>query len=84
MTTESTQKNTRPKILNGIAVSSKMKDTVVVMVERFVKHPRYGKYIKHRKKIKAHDVGNTVSVGDKVSIQETKPISKDKSFIVLK
>lgn len=57
-----------------------MKDTVVVLVERYEKHPKYGKFIKSSKKFKAHDAGNTAKVGDKVTIVETKPISKDKHF----
>jgi small subunit ribosomal protein S17 len=72
------------KILSGIVVSDKMKNTIVVKVQRFVKHPKIGKYIKIAKKFKAHDEGNTVKIGDKVLIQETKPISKDKSFILIK
>lgn len=71
------------RILRGSVVSDKMQDTVVVSVERYVKHPKIGKYVRLKKKFKAHDKGNTKSVGDVVSIQETKPISKDKHFIVL-
>ena len=73
---------TKPKILSGTVVSNKMKDTVVVSVERYEKHPKYEKFIKRRKKFKAHDVGNTKLIGEKVEIIETKPISKDKHFIV--
>ena len=73
---------TRGKILSGVVVSNKMKDTIVVSVERYEKHPKYEKFIKRRKKFKAHDVGNTKAVGDKVEIVESKPISKDKHFIV--
>jgi len=68
------------KILSGIVVSNKMKDTIVVSVERYEKHPKYGKFIKRRKKFKVHDTGNTAKVGDKVEILETRPISKDKHF----
>jgi len=71
------------KILSGTVVSDKMKDTVVVVVERYEKHPKYGKYIKSRKKFKAHDAGNTKKIGDKVEIRETRPISKDKHFMVI-
>jgi len=71
------------KTLSGTVVSNKMKDTVVVSVERYEKHPKYGKFIKRRKKFKAHDVGNTKSVGEKVKIVESKPISKDKHFVVI-
>ena len=83
MTESAKQKNSTAKILKGKVVSTKMKDTVVVLVERYVKHPQYGKFIRLRKKIKAHDAGNTKSVGEVVSIRETKPISKQKSFIVV-
>ncbi len=74
----------KPKILTGTVVSDKMKDTVVVVVESFEPHKKYEKYIKRRKKFKAHDAGNTAKIGDKVSIVETRPISKDKHFKLLK
>lgn len=73
----------KPKILSGTVISNKMKDTVVVSVERYEKHAKYGKFIKQRKKFKAHDIGNSKSVGDKVKIVESRPISKDKHFIVI-
>lgn len=72
------------KIFSGTVVSDKMKDTIVVSVERYDKHPKYGKFIKKRKKFKVHDVGNTAKVGDKVAIEETKPISKDKHFALIR
>jgi small subunit ribosomal protein S17 len=71
------------KILKGIVTSDKMKDTVTVRVERYVKHPKYKKYIHIHKKYKAHDAGNTKKIGDKVEIEETAPISKDKHFKVI-
>lgn len=71
------------KILSGVVVSDKMKDTCVVSVTRFVKHPKYKKYYKESKKYKAHDLGNTKKVGDKIAIMETRPISKDKHFVVV-
>jgi small subunit ribosomal protein S17 len=71
---------TKAKVLSGTVVSDKMKDTVVVSVESYKKHPKYGKFIRERKKFKAHDAGNTAKVGDKVEIVESKPISKDKHF----
>ena len=71
------------KILSGTVVSDKMKDTIVVSVERYEKHPKYAKFIKRRKKFKVHDAGNTAKIGDKVRIIETRPISKDKSFKLL-
>ncbi|MEK7135432.1 MAG: 30S ribosomal protein S17 [Patescibacteria group bacterium] len=74
---------TKAKVLRGTVVSTKMKDTVVVLVERFEKHPKYEKFIKRSKRFKAHDLGNTKVVGEKVDIRETKPISKDKHFVVV-
>lgn len=71
------------RVLRGITVSDKMKDTCVVLVTRFVKHRKYKKYYKVSKKYKAHDVGNTKKIGDKVEIMESRPISKDKHFIVI-
>jgi small subunit ribosomal protein S17 len=76
-------KITQKKTLKGVVVSDKMQKTVVVSVNRFVKHPKYGKYLKSQKKYKAHDEENAFKTGDKVIIEETKPISKDKSFKVI-
>lgn len=70
------------KTLQGTVVSTKMKDTIVVLVERYEKHPKYEKFVKHKKRFKAHDAGNTKVMGETVTIVETKPISKDKHFIV--
>jgi len=78
-----TEKTIKGKVLSGTVVSNKMKDTVVVLVERYGKHPKYSKFIKRGKKFKAHDVGNTKAIGDKVKIVESRPISKDKHFIVV-
>jgi small subunit ribosomal protein S17 len=71
------------KVLSGKIVSAKMKDTIVVLVERFTKHPKYGKFLKRQKKFKVHDAGNKHKEGEVVEIIETKPISKDKHFMVL-
>ena len=71
------------KVMTGIVTSDKMKDTVVVKVSRFMKHPKYGKYVSIDKKFKADDKGNTKKIGDKVTIEECKPISKDKHFVVI-
>ncbi len=83
MTTDTQKKVTQPKILKGTVVSNKMKDTVVVSVERFVMHPRYKKFVKSRKRYQAHDQGNTKQIGDTVEIKETKPISKMKRFRIV-
>ena len=72
------------KVLKGKVVSDKMDKTVVVSVSNFIKHPKYGKYYQKNKKYKAHDEENKYKVGDKVEIIETRPISKDKKFRVLK
>lgn len=77
------KQSTKGKVLSGTVVSNKMKDTVVVLVERFEKHPKYEKFVKRSKKFKAHDAGNTKQMGEAVNIHETKPISKDKHFIVV-
>ncbi len=72
------------KVLSGVIVSDKMDKTVTVLVNRFVKHPKYGKFMKISKKYKAHDEENKYKEGDKVQIEETNPISKDKTFKVIK
>ncbi len=70
--------------LTGIIVSNKMSKTVVVKVERMKKHPKYQQRFKVRKKYKAHDEKDEFKVGDKVIIEETKPLSKWKSWRVIK
>ena len=65
-----------------MVVSDKMTNTCTVLVTRFVKDKKYKKYHKINKKYKAHDVGNTKAIGDKVSIIECRPISKDKHFMI--
>ena len=74
----------KKRILEGTVTSDKMKDTIVVKVDRYVKLPKYEKYVTISKKFKAHDAGNTKKIGDKVSIIETAPISKDKRFTLVK
>ena len=78
-----TKNITNKKKLTGTIVSDKMMKTVTVLVERFVKHPKYGKFMKISKKYKAHDEANTYREGDKVVIEECRPISKDKTFTVV-
>lgn len=78
-----TQENITQKILKGTVVSDKMDKTVIVAVDRFKKHPKYQKYIRITKRYKAHDAANAHKSGDKVSIQECAPHSKDKSFTVI-
>lgn len=71
------------KILTGVVVSNKMDKTVVVSVSRYVKIPKYNKYVSRDKRFKAHDPENKCQVGDRVKIRETRPISKDKHFEVI-
>ncbi len=64
----------------GVVVSNKMDKTIVIAVERKVKHLKYGKFIKSRKKFIAHDEENTCNIGDTVRIMETRPLSKNKCW----
>ena len=88
MATENTQQHTEEKangrVFRGTVVSVKMQDTVTVAVGRYVKHPKYKKFLRRTKKYLAHDAGNTVSEGDVVTIRETKPRSKRKRFEIVK
>ena len=72
-----------PKRLRGVVVSDKAAKTIVILVSRYVRHPKYGKYMKKQKKYKAHDETNAHKVGETVTIQECRPISKDKHFRVI-
>ena len=78
MTEERTLRKTRV----GVVVSSKMDKTIVVAIEDNVKHPVYGKIIKHTLKVHAHDENNECGVGDRVAIMETRPLSKTKRWRV--
>ena len=71
------------KTLRGVVTSNKMKDTVAVSVTRYVKHPKYKKYRTVNKKYLAHNPGNTLEIGDRVVIQERRPLSKRKHFEVI-
>lgn len=68
------------KTLTGTVVSDKMNKTAVVLLEKKVKHPRYGKYVKKSTKYKVHDQDNICKIGDVVTITEVRPISKNKSW----
>ena len=71
------------KVRDGIVVSDKMQKTVVVALQRRVKHPVYGKMITRTKHVKAHDEENSAKTGDTVRIMETRPLSKDKRWRVV-
>ena len=73
----------RTRVTTGKVVSNKMDKTITVLLERRVKHPVYGKYITRSSKIHAHDENNQCSIGDTVTVAETRPISKSKSWKLL-
>lgn len=68
------------KVVSGIVSSDKMNKTIAVTVEYLAKHPKYGKYIRKRTTYKAHDPENQAHIGDKVTIRETRPLSKTKRW----
>jgi small subunit ribosomal protein S17 len=78
----SEEAKTRRKIV-GRVVSDKMDKTVSVAIERLIKHPVYGKYIRRTSKVLAHDATNDCKPGDRVAISECRPISKNKSWEVV-
>lgn len=75
--------STRARTVTGVVLSNKMDKTIVVRVERQVKHPLYGKFVKKTKKIHAHDENNDCGVGDTVTVVESRPLSKNKSWRLL-
>jgi len=77
------QKSVR-KTRVGTVVSDKMDKTVVVAVERLITHPMYRKFVRKRNKFKAHDADNSCRVGDRVLIEESRPLSKEKRWVVVK
>ncbi len=79
-----TEGTTQGRVLRGTVVSTKMKDTITVAVERYVMHPKYKKFMRRTKKFLVHDEGNTAKEGEKVDIRETKPRSKRKHFELIK
>ena len=73
----------RTRVTTGKVVSNKMDKTITVLIERRVKHPVYGKYITRSSKIHAHDESNQCGIGDTVTVAETRPISKSKTWKLL-
>ena len=80
MSSEQTLTRNLRKTRVGIITSDKMEKTITVAVERRVKHPLYGKFMKKTKKYHAHDEENTARIGDRVRIMETRPLSKSKRW----
>ena len=75
--------NTQGRTLTGKVISDKMDKTIVILVQRLVKHELYNKVMKKSTKISAHDENNECHIGDIVTIKETKPISKNKTFVLV-
>ena len=75
--------STNPRILTGVVTSDKANKTITVKIERNVKHPLYGKFIKRATIVHAHDENNDASIGDLVSVKECRPISKNKTWILV-
>jgi len=77
------EENKTKRTLVGLVVSDKMDKTVSVAIERKIKHPVYGKYVRRTTKLLAHDASNECKPGDRVTISECRPISKNKSWTVV-
>jgi len=80
MTATTTAARARRKVRIGRVVSDRMDKTVVVSIERLVKHPTVGRYVRQRSKYKVHDENNECRVGDTIRFMETRPMSKDKRW----
>ncbi|UVK77296.1 MAG: 30S ribosomal subunit protein S17 [Sodalis sp. Fse] len=76
--------NKKLRTLQGRVVSDKMDKSIVVAIERFVKHPIYGKFIKRTTKLHVHDKNNDSDVGDLVEVSECRPISKSKAWTLVR
>lgn len=75
--------NSNPRVLTGVVTSDKADKTITVQIERKVKHPLYGKIIKRSTKVHAHDESNAATIGDIVTVQECRPLSKSKTWMLL-
>ena len=80
MSLNETNETKTGRLVSGKVVSSKMDKSIVVLVERRVKHPVYGKYITRSSKLHAHDANNECKEGDKVTVKEVRPMSKTKTW----
>ena len=73
----------KARTMQGVVETNGMQDSIVVRVNRFIKHPKYKKFVRKSTKIMAHDADNSAGVGDTVTIQEVAPISKNKSWTLV-
>ena len=80
MAEASVERQTNPRTVTGVVVSDRMNKTITVRVERQVKHPVYGKYMRKTSKLHAHDEDNTCHVGDTVTVIECRPLAKTKTW----
>lgn len=78
--TEQVAENAKQLAMIGVVVSNKMNKSIVVQLERKVRHPQYGKYVKRFTKLVAHDETNTSNIGDTVKIERSRPLSKTKCW----
>ena len=74
------EERNRRKVREGLVTSNKMEKSIVVSVERKLKHPKYGKFLKRTTKLMAHDEKNECNIGDRVRVMETRPLSKNKCW----
>ena len=74
---------TNPRVLSGVVTSDKADKTITVRIERKVKHPLYGKVMKRATKVHAHDENNSASIGDVVTVKQCRPISKNKTWVLV-
>lgn len=72
--------DTNPRTVSGVVVSDKMEKSITVRIERRVKHPVYGKFVRKSTKVHAHDEQNSCNVGDTVTVVECRPLSKTKTW----
>ena len=79
---EAEKAQTNPRTVSGVVVSDRMQKGITIKVERRVKHPVYGKYIRKSSKIHAHDEENTCKIGDTVTVIECRPLSKTKTWML--
>jgi small subunit ribosomal protein S17 len=79
---EAEKAQTNPRTVSGVVVSDRMQKGITIKVERRVKHPVYGKYVRKSSKIHAHDEENTCKIGDIVTVIECRPLSKTKTWML--